>query len=226
MARYAEGDPRNRLGDDDSDPRRPSRRRPTKTTSPAEPWQPSRRKATAVVERVTNPAPARPASLYDTLAEAFHSQTWFVALRAKKYPPIDVGCRPALTATILRERIEAYKPFDGKPEEQIENVVDYAMKQFFARLPNDERHGMLVKRFVHADWWDTLIEESIDHWRMASVPAEAFEEGRRASEEFYAAWPMKSHTERDPALQEAVQRLLQAVARTDQDQPTYEEPLL
>lgn len=138
--------------------------------------------------------PREPAGdVFGRLADLFLSQPWIAAHRGNdallKPVPVDTGL--GLTAKILRERIEKEPRFEGRSEEKIEEVVEYAMKHFFDRLDNSQRSGRHVNQFVSSDWWDTLIPEAIDHWQTIRIGPEAFERGRQEAEAFYAAWPKR-----------------------------------
>jgi hypothetical protein len=241
MARnLSEGDPRNVYGDyDHPDPKSSARRSRVSARNddyrhPAQ-AQTSRRSAgkprrspeeTVRAVREGKPAERASSGLYDRLAEQFLSQDWVATHRGNTTitPQIEVGdTGKPLIAKILRDKITSEKRFEGRSEDKIEEVVEYAMKHFFDRLANDERSGRLVNRFVASDWWDTLIPEAIDHWVTVRIPDEAFERGAARAKEFYANWPKKERRPRaadDPVFM-ALARFQQAIANTDH--PNYDD---
>ncbi|WP_020142243.1 hypothetical protein [Terracoccus sp. 273MFTsu3.1] len=240
MTRYADNDPRALLGDEPSGDRYGSKKPPAAprgkprstggTGSTRQTRATARRSDEETVRQVRDGKPQNKASsgLYDTLAEQFLSQDWIATHRGNTatVPTIEVGDtgRP-LIAKILRDKVASEKRFEGRDDEKIAEVVEYAMKHFFDRLDNDLRRGRLVNQFVSSDWWDTLIPEAIDHWHAVRIPPEVFERGRQEAEAFYAAWPTRDARPARPTNpREAAERFEQILAA---NRPNYDdcEPL-
>lgn len=174
-------------------------------------------------------------SIYYNLADSFINQPWIHTYRGDtdRLGTVKVGLGPKLVAKLISEQVASDKSMKGWSDERISEVVDYAMKHFFDRVPNDERDpNSILRRFLHQDWWDHLIEEAVDHFTMARVVMPSFEESARKAEEFYANWP-KPTPRRPPAktVREAADRFNEVYARhlaeiESADSLTDEEPLL
>ena len=174
-------------------------------------------------------------SIYYNLADSFINQPWIHTYRGdtERLGTVKVGLGPKLVAKLIAEQVASDKSMKGWSDERISSVVDYAMKHFFDRVPNDERdpNGVL-RRFLHPDWWDHLIEESVDHFAMVNVDMPTFEESQRKVEEFYADWPKpEPRRPRPKTVAEAAARFNEVYARRmaeieSADSLTNEEPLL
>lgn len=224
------GDIRNALGDDDEFSIRraapPKRQRPSKASGKDEF---SKARLIEESKKASEVMSIRPA--FHALGDLFVTQPWIHTYRGatQPLPTLKVSMGPVLIAKLISEQVRSDNRLKGMTDQQIEETVEYAMKHFFDRVPNEERSSSgLVRRFLHEDWWDHLIEESIDHFKMLRTPMPDWEESQQRVVAFYENWPKKETSVRPKNVKEAAARFNEIYARYVAEQEaayTDEEPL-
>lgn len=114
--------------------------------------------------------PLQDRGIYDHLAMVFRDAPCYVPQGAP------------LIARLLQERAQADDLLmrttvtkQPRPEHRIQDVVEYMIKHFWMRVPNDQR-GRALNAFLD-EWWDGLLEESLDHQIALALPFERFVPG-------------------------------------------------
>ena len=114
------------------------------------------------------PKPAANRGIYDHLGMVFRDAPCFIPQGAP------------LLAKLLQERVESEDALvkhmvTGKRRSDalIQDLVEYMIRRFWERDPNDQR-GNPLNTFFSAEWWEPLVEESVDHQRTVRIPDTAW----------------------------------------------------
>lgn len=106
--------------------------------------------------------------IYDHLAMVFRDAPAFVPQGA------------SLLAKLLQDRVEGedrltkhMRTGERRSDALIQDLVEYMIRRFWERVPNDQRPGA-INTFLHPEWWDALVEETVDHQRTIRIPDTAW----------------------------------------------------
>lgn len=118
-----------------------------------------------VTEKRTTPVSR---GIYDHLAMVFRDAPCYISQGAP------------LLAKLLQDRVEAeplltkhLRTGERRNDALIQDMVEYMIRRFWERVPNDQR-GNVLSTFLSADWWDGLVEETVDHQKTLRIPDSAW----------------------------------------------------